>query len=276
MMSVDRFVRKLVPSVATVSRNRALMAVLDVLDRGISLPFPEFRSLPPNRFRIRVGVGNRILFNQAYYISYSFGTWMYLLSEFTNLSAQVIDIGCGCGRTAYAVRDNPEFTGHYTGIDVDREMITWCKKHFPTERFTFLHADVFSSIYNPLGSREQYKLPLANEVADLVFSQSLFTHLLEGELTNYVSESYRVLREGKVMVMGVFCVDDIREAGLVGDRWTFRHQMGNAMVETLQYPEAAVGYSRDFLVRVAREAGFSTCEVRRGDPQSLLVCYKRP
>ena len=64
MSRFDAIVRRLVPSVPALSRNRLLMAPLDLLDRVISLPFAEARKLPPNRLRIRVGVGNRILFNQ--------------------------------------------------------------------------------------------------------------------------------------------------------------------------------------------------------------------
>lgn len=250
------------------------MAVLDVLDRGVSLPFPEFRGPPPNRFRIRIGVGNRIFFNQAAFIQYGYGTWMMLMKHFGTLSDHVVDIGSGCGRTAYAVKDNPFFTGHYTGIDVDLEMITWCQQHFPADQFTFVHADIYSSVYNPSGSKELYRVPLEDESADLVFSQSLFTHLLEDDLRNYVAESYRVLRSGKLMAMSVFCIEDMQDASLLGDRWTFTHRVRNAFVESPKYPEAAVAYTRDFLVRTAREAGFADCEVHATVPQSGLICRK--
>ena len=111
-----------------------------------------------------------------------------LLNNYITFSDHIVDIGSGCGRTAYAVRYYDEFTGHYTGIDVDAEMITWCQKHFPADKFTFVHANNFS----PSGSEEPYRLPLEADSVDFVFSQSLFTHLLEDELKNYVTESYRV------------------------------------------------------------------------------------
>jgi SAM-dependent methyltransferase len=250
------------------------MAALDLLDRGVSAPFREFRSLPPNRFRIRVGTGNRIFFNQSQYISYGYNTWLQLLSDYTTLSARIVDIGCGCGRAAYPMSSNDDFTGHYTGIDIDIDMISWCQKHFPREKFTFIHADVFSSVYNPLGKKGLYKLPIDNDTTDLVFSQSLFTHLLESEIQNYVFESCRILQHGKLMVMGVFCIDDMRDGSLIGDRWTFSNRIKNAFVENLQYPEAAVGYTRDFLLQVGCAAGFSECKVRPGNPQSLLICRK--
>jgi hypothetical protein len=60
---------------------------------------------------------------------------------------------------------------------------------------------------------------------------------------------------------------------LLGGRWTFEHRVQNAFVENQQYPEAAVGYARDFLVKTAREAGFPDCEVHPGE-QSVLIGRK--
>jgi SAM-dependent methyltransferase len=263
--------------VPVLSRIKPLMTVLDVVDRATSLPFAEFRDLPPNRFRIRVGVGNRILFNQPFFLKYSSDLWLYFLTDLITLSDHIVDIGSGCGRFAYAVRDHSAFTGHYTGIDVDLEMVTWCQQHFPADRFTFVHANIFSAVYNPLGSKDPYRLPLENESADLVCSQSLFTHLLESDLANYIAESYRVLRKGKVMIMSCFCVEDLLDANWLGDRWTFKNRIQNAFVENLNYPEAAVGYSRDFLVKLGRQAGFVDCEVRavpRPQFQSVFFCRK--
>lgn len=273
MREVDRIIRKFTPSVAALSRNKPLMAVLDVLDRGISLPFPEFRNLPPNRFRIRTGVGNRILFNQAGFVTYGYNLWFHVLNNFITFSDYVVDIGSGCGRFAYAVRAHAAFTGHYTGIDVDLEMVTWCQKQFPADRFTFVHANVFNSVYNSLGNKGPYQLPLQDESVDLVCSQSLFTHLLESDLADYVAESFRVLRNGKVMAMSCFCVEDLQDTHLLGGRWTFEHRVQNAFVENQQYPEAAVGYARDFLVKTAREAEFLDCEVHPGE-QSVLIGRK--
>lgn len=250
------------------------MTVLDVIDQGISLPFPEFRKLPPNRYRIRVGVGNRLLFNQIDFIRYGYNTWLRFLSDFVSLSGHIVDIGSGCGRTAYAVRDHAAFTGHYTGIDVDREMVAWCQKHFPPDRFTFLHADMFSRLYNPSGRKGPCRLPRPDASVDLVFSQSLFTHLLEADVMNYIAESHRILRRGKSMAMSVFCMEDMQRAGLLGDRWTFGHRVGNAYVENLEYPEAAVGYTREFLERITREAGFTRSEVLPRGSQSVLIGHK--
>jgi SAM-dependent methyltransferase len=274
MSKFDRYIRKLLPSIPVLSRSKLAMASLAAVDRMGGLAFREFDDLPPNRFRIRVGVGNRIVFNQMHYVEYSYQTWLHFLSEFTTLSSNVVDIGCGCGRAAYALKRLDTFKGHYIGIDVDTEMIDWCRNNFPTDKFEFIHVNMASRVYNPGGSAEKAKLPISDDSQDFVFSQSLFTHLLEDDVTYYVREAHRMLRRGTAMFMGVFCIDDMRAAGLLGNRWTFPNRLGEAYVESLKYPEAAVGYTRERLEGIAKAAGFSSFEVRPGHPQSLLVCRK--
>jgi predicted SAM-dependent methyltransferase len=116
-------------------------------------------------------------------------------------------------------------------------------------------------------------MPLDNESQDFVFSTSLFTHLLEDELVNYVRETYRVLRPGGVMQMTVFCIDMMREQGTLGGRFTFRHKAGNAYIESRRYPEAAVAFEREFLLGVASQIGFSSAEVIAGG-QDILRCVR--
>ena len=52
------------------------MACLDVLDRGVSLFTPNYVPYHLIDFRVRIGVGNRILFNQNNFISYGYSTWL--------------------------------------------------------------------------------------------------------------------------------------------------------------------------------------------------------
>ncbi len=250
------------------------MAVVDLLDRATSLPFPEFRQLPPNRLRIRIGVGNRIFFNQSGYLEYGAGTLMQALRDgTTRFDSHVLDIGCGYGRFAHALR-RFSFSGRYHGIDVDREMISWCESSFDPDIYHFYFADVYSNVYNPAGVKVSYTLPLADGAVDLVIGQSLFSHLLEADLRNYVFESFRVLRPGGHMDMGVFCLEDMRELNLLGGRWTFQHEAGQARVQSRTYLEAAVAYKKDFLMGLCHEAGFSSVSLLRNSSQSRLLCRK--
>jgi SAM-dependent methyltransferase len=272
---LEALLRAVVPSTPVLTRQPVVGWLLDAPDRLLSLPYPEFRVLPPNRYRVRVGIGNRLFFNQVGFLQYGLGTWMEIFAEgWADDTSNVVDIGCGCGRAAFPLKMRPAFTGVYTGIDVDSEMIGWCDANFPRDRFRFVHADIYSSVYNPDGRREPYELPLREESQELVISQSLFTHLLEEDLAQYVRESFRVLRPGGHMVMSTFCLDHLRAAGDLGGRWSFDHRVGEAYVESPAYPEAAVAYEESYLLEVCRRAGFSEARVGPHYAQSLLVCRK--
>ena len=274
----DRFLRKLVPSVPVLS-HRLFMRVLDWLDAVISLPFEEARQLPPNRYRIRVGVGNRMLFNQFAYKYQSVNFWFYVFqSGMATTHSRIVDLGSGCGRYAILLRDyhacGEAFLRSYTGIEVDREMVDWCQAHFPTGQFHFHHADVYNEVYNPSGrlTGTEYRFPLRTESQEFVFANSLFTHLLEDELQHYLRESFRIMIHKGWMQATVFCVDMMH--GTLGGRWTFSHRKGHAFIENPRLPEAAVAYTRDFLLQSCTDAGFGEVRIIPGEEQSVIQCQK--
>lgn len=277
----DRMMRRLFPSTARLSFNPLFKAAVDCFDLLPRLAFPELTArLPPNHLRIRVGVGNRFFANYLNFVVAPTVFWMHAFhAGLCRLNSTIVDIGCGCGRSALVLRDYKykmeRFAGSYIGIDVDKEMLEWCRTHFDRERFEFHHSPHVSRAYRAAGDKnEYYRLPLADNSVDFVFSVSLFSHLLEREVANYCRESWRVLKEGQHMLMYFFSMD--RLPPTYGDRHTFRFQVGNAHVESLAIPEAAVAYHEAYLMSVAREAGFSSAEVQMapGDWQPILLCRK--
>jgi len=251
----------------------------DVVPR---LMFPEFRSLPPNHLRIRIGVGNRILNNQTHFLVHARDFWMFVFSEgIATMHSDILDIGVGCGRWAHWLRDynfrGRQFTGSYVGVDIDEEAIAWCQKHYDAERFRFfVSTDTSVSYHHTAASQSVYRIPLADKSFDLVFSNSLLTHLLEAELENYLRESYRLLRGGGAMMHSHFNID--HPPATYGTRHTFQHRMGNALIESEAQPEAAVAYHTDFLFGLCRQIGFSSCEIVHmpggAQHQPILLCRK--
>lgn len=102
-------------------------------------------------------------------------------------------------------------------------------------------------------------MPEPDDSVDLVVSNSLLTHVLEAELENYLRESCRLLRAGGAIMHSHFNLD--YPPASYGTRHTFQHTIGNARVESLEQPEAAVAYRTDYLFKLAREIGFRECEV---------------
>jgi SAM-dependent methyltransferase len=272
----DRIYRRFVPSIAKLSYNPFVKAVGNAVAGILALPFPELRNLPPNHLRIRIGTGNRIFNGHIDFIEAGSRCWLIFLSrKYCTSNSDVVELGCGCGRLARVLRDpwwGPWFEGTYLGVDIDREMIEYCQNNFPAPRFQFILSPHKSTIYSSNKSCISAETSSALEIAapeskDFVYSFSLFTHLLEAEALEYLRETYRILRTGGIMYMTFFCMDHV---GL-GRRWTFQHRRGNAYIENLRYPEAAIAYQEVFMTESVRNCGFREVTVLKGAPSTLIA-----
>jgi SAM-dependent methyltransferase len=262
----DRLLRKFMPSVARLSYNPFFKIVGDAVARALARPFPELRDLPPNHLCIRIGCGNRIFNSHVMFIKASSECWLTFLScEYCTSNSDVVELGCGCGRIARALKE-PWFQGTYVGVDIDAEMLEYCRNNFPAGRFKFVLSPHKSSTYSP-GSSCDTSVTAADLVIaepnskDFVYAFTVFAHLLESELTDYLREIYRVLRVGGIMYVDFLCIEYVE----LGRRWTFRHRRGNAHVESARYPEAAVAYHETFITELAANCGFR--EITVSPPQ---------
>jgi SAM-dependent methyltransferase len=286
MPIADRTIRRLVPAIPALSRVRALMWPLNVLDRVVSYPYRELRELPPNHLRIRVGVGNRLLFNGAQFRLLPINFWLDAIAAgHVGLSSNIVDLGSGCGRFAMVLRDywfhGRSFQGTYFGVDVDDEMLAWCRAHFPADRFRFHKVEVYSRTYNPRGADAAttddgpaagLALPLPEASQDFVLANSLFSHLLEGDFVGYLRESARALRPGGWMHFSTFCLEHVERSP--GSRWSFQHREGAAHVEDRRYPEAAVAYELAWLRDQCLAAGFASFEALPSTTQTMIRCRR--
>jgi SAM-dependent methyltransferase len=227
--------------------------------------------------RVRVGVGNRVFNNQVKYLTEGYAQWMVALSRgYVSFDSSIVEIGCGIGRRTHIMRDfrfkDVQFTGNYLGIDVDKDMVDWCKKNFD-DRFEFVLSSHATDTYQSAEAEKDkyYTIPRDDNSVDYVFSNSLVTHLLEFEVRNYFSEAARILKPGQSMMMSVFAID--KKPAKLNDRYTFSHRIGPAYVESIEVPEAAVAYQSEWLIETAKECGFSSAEVMAAptDVQHMLV-----
>src|ERR1700730_2880160 len=176
----DRIFRKCVPSVARVSYNPVVKIAGDAIARMLARPFPELRDLPPNHLRIRVGSGNRIFNGHIIFFRTSSDCWLTFLSrKYCNSNSDIVELGCGCGRVARALKD-PWFEGTYVGVDIDNEMLEYCRNNFPVGRFQFFLSPHKSTTYSSDDLDDTpataFNLAISEpDSKDLVYSLSLYS-----------------------------------------------------------------------------------------------------
>lgn len=127
--------------------------------------------------------------------------------------ADVLDIGCGPGRTAAPLsRYLDPGRGRYEGFDVMPASINWCRKAITRRHpnFRFQVADLHNAQYNPKGRQEacEYDFPYADADFDVAVAASLFTHLRPFEAHRYLEEAARVLRPGGRLLGTWFLLND--------------------------------------------------------------------
>jgi SAM-dependent methyltransferase len=149
------------------------------------------RGLPPRRLQVAVGGGDFLAVGQEFRRHF---VELGLLAPHHD----VLDVGSGSGRMAYALRD--WLTGTYQGFDVVPEAVDWCRREITPRHpnFEFQVADIRSERYNPSGRHEaaEYRFPYEDASFDFAFLTSVFTHLQRPAVDNYVAELARVLRPG--------------------------------------------------------------------------------
>ena len=111
--------------------------------------------------------------------------------------ATVMDIGCGCGRVARVLVNNPHIR-KYIGFDVMPDQVQWCRNFVePAWRGVaeFHWFDLHSGKYNPNGALRAGNLtfPAKDKTVDVIFAASVFTHLFEADALHYLREIRRVL-----------------------------------------------------------------------------------
>ena len=140
------------------------------------------------------------------------GYWSCLLSTLlTRHDATFLDVGSGCGQLAATVT-NIFPKARYVGIDAISDAVDYCDREFANDRVRFHWLNVYNSVYNLTGSRENPSFPVESKGTDAVVSISLWTHLWPDIANHYFAESRRVLKDDGVFVGTFFILDDDYDA----------------------------------------------------------------
>ncbi|MEP3052148.1 MAG: methyltransferase [Erythrobacter sp.] len=229
------------------------LKVLDPIDKAVRLAVGRGK-YPPMSIRVRSN-GLRKQFNGRRFEELG----GVLTSELANRAgmkpdSDILEIGCGCGRFAFALAPQVE-DGAYTGIDIDAPSIDAAKSNsfLSQKKFEFRHLDVHNAEYNPGGKvpASEYRFEFEDGSFDVVFLVSVFTHMLPADVKNYIKEIGRLLRPGGHLMLTTFVMD----AGTTFDGNNFVYGSGPYRSSHPEMHEICVGYFLDFLDECLTEAG---------------------
>lgn len=173
----------------------------------------------------------------------------------------VLDIGCGCGRMALPLMQFLNESAHYDGFDISGPAVRWCQRQISgrNPRFRFVLADVYNGVYNRKGRHNAatYAFPYASGAFDFVFATSVFTHMLEGEVQNYLREVHRCLRPGGRALLTFFLINEAARRQIREEKSTlaFPEHRGAAYLQNASKAEWAVGYDESAVGTMLRVAG---------------------
>jgi ubiquinone/menaquinone biosynthesis C-methylase UbiE len=181
-------------------------------------------------------------------------------------SDRVLEVGSGFGRMAIPLTDFLDKEGHYNGLEIIKDGVNWCTSKFTSKysNFEFQHIDVYNERYNPNGlfKASEYKFPFTDESFDFVFLTSVFTHMFEEDVKNYLSEINRVLKKDGTCFITYFILDSIAVEQINNGlgSFSFKHQLKNCYMEDLERPEYAIAYKEYYIRKLYEKSGLKIIE----------------
>lgn len=188
------------------------------------------------------------------------------------ITSKVLDVGCGYGRLAFAINHQyPDFSGQYVGLDILKKHIGWCNKAFKGKKskYLFQPIDIMNDRYNAEGviNAEEYRFEHNDASFDHVTLFSVFTHMYEPDIDNYLKEICRVLCNKGICVATFFTYDDellakinLRNAGI-----TLNHSLNkHTRYFNENDPLHAIAFDREYLKDKISDLGFEILSIEGG------------
>lgn len=172
-----------------------------------------------------------------------------ILQDYAGLKkeSKVLEIGCGCGRVALALTNILD-DNNYFGVDIESVSLDACKKNMELTKksFQFDLLDVSNNEYNPKGkySASSYKFPYIDKSFDVVFLISVFTHMIPSDVSNYIREICRMIKNNGHCLFSAFLVD----YGTTGYDISFPFKKDGYYYCNELLPEVAIGYDLQFFI----------------------------
>jgi SAM-dependent methyltransferase len=154
-------------------------------------------------------------------------------------SSSILDIGCGTGRLAYALRRSHR--GSYVGTDILQELLDHAKLKAARDDWHFL-----------LSSAPP--LPLESRSIDVTCVFSVFTHLMDEDVYRYLEDIRRVLKPGGRLIFSYL------DFSVYSHQEVFNHMLADPLRTVLNRFT-----TKSCLGALLTHAGFSEFEFWAGD-----------
>jgi len=177
-----------------------------------------------------------------------------LVTECSLTSESVLmDFGCGAGRLAIGIESIMGHVHKYIGVDVDENALTWARKRFPGGMFDFRISNAHNARYNNQGVRGLVPVPVEDDSCDVVYSYSVFTHMVMADVLHYLREFRRVLKDDGCAFFTAHTADDVPEVEVNPDNYP------QPVLSDMRRRGAlhCVRYRTDVFVGLLKQAGLS-------------------
>jgi SAM-dependent methyltransferase len=183
---------------------------------------------------------------------------------------KMLDVGCGIGRKTLLLTQYFNQQAVYEGLDITKAGIDWCSAKI-TPRFAnfhFQHIDVYNKHYNAHGKYQpsEHRFPFADDSFSFVMLGSVFTHMLPGDVENYVSEIHRVLIKGQRCLISYFVLNEESLPLIEAGRSTldFKYEFDTYRTVSCEVPERAIAFDERWIKTLYQKHGLNISRVDYG------------
>lgn len=169
----------------------------------------------------------------------------------------VLDIGSGIGRMAIPLMSFLDKTARYEGFDVMKVGVEWCQKNISTAaaNFNFTHVPLKNDLYTNDGDNaENFRFPYEDNTFDFCFLTSVFTHMIDEEVENYLNEIHRVLKPGGRCLATFFILNEKAKHDS-NQEFLFPYDYGHYRLMDDKVRSANVAYEQPYLETFANKIG---------------------
>lgn len=148
----------------------------------------KYKYLPPASLRYRVHGSPDIdtFLNVGKVYAQDIETALMKIGKNLNSFHEILDFGCGCGRTLMRFASYSKSTQFY-GTDIDAEAISWCRNNIDFAKFNV--------------NESSPPLEYPSDFFDLIYAISVFTHLNEDNQFRWLRELNRIVKPSGILIL---------------------------------------------------------------------------